>query len=163
MVPRRPPRPCCRADSVQVETLTTQQVRRVCTADSVSALASDPQTAGADPAGLAWSAICCTLIYLIIIGRLYRAAVLPCVASGVALVSGICWRCCGAVIRPSVAQVVLYPFVSVWYIRRLNWTNRRRSHCKALCAVLRHVRYSCMDRAKHAVNACIGLYCNRAK
>lgn len=70
MVPRRPPRPCCRADSVQVETLTTQQVRRVCTADSVSALASDPQTAGADPAGLAWSAICCTLIYLVIIGRL---------------------------------------------------------------------------------------------
>ena len=27
--------------------------RRVCTAGSVSALASDPQTAGADPAGLA--------------------------------------------------------------------------------------------------------------
>nr|DAQ47859.1 MAG TPA: hypothetical protein [Caudoviricetes sp.]DAS91137.1 MAG TPA: hypothetical protein [Caudoviricetes sp.] len=36
-----------------------------------------------------------------------RAAVLPCAASGVALVSGICWRCCGAVIRPSVAQAVL--------------------------------------------------------
>ena len=96
-----------RADPVQVETLTPQHVCRVCTADSVSALASDPQTAGADPAGLAWSAICCTLIYLIIIGRLYRAAVLPCAASGVALVSGICWRCCGAVIRLSVAQAVL--------------------------------------------------------
>lgn len=48
-----------------------------------SALASNPQTVGADPAGLVWSAICCTvwrgsitgahpctLIYLIIIGRL---------------------------------------------------------------------------------------------
>ena len=33
-------------------------------------LASDPQTVGADPAGLAWSAICYVLIYLIIIGRL---------------------------------------------------------------------------------------------
>ena len=74
MVPRRPPHPCrwaalpgggCqsasrraleasrrrRADPVQVETLTPQQVRRVCTADSVSALASDPQTAEADPPG----------------------------------------------------------------------------------------------------------------
>lgn len=61
MVPRRPPRPCCwtappggwcRADPVQVEALTHQQVRRVCTADTLSALASDPQTAEADPAGL---------------------------------------------------------------------------------------------------------------
>nr|DAJ64413.1 MAG TPA: hypothetical protein [Caudoviricetes sp.] len=26
-----------------------------------AALASDPQTVGADPAGLAWSAICCTI------------------------------------------------------------------------------------------------------
>lgn len=59
-----------RADPAQVETLTPQQVRRVCTADSVSALASDPHTAGADPAGLAWSAICCALIYIIIIERL---------------------------------------------------------------------------------------------
>lgn len=49
----------CRADPVQVETLAPQQVRRVCTADGVSALASSPQTAGADPAGLAWSALCC--------------------------------------------------------------------------------------------------------
>ena len=36
-----------------------------------------------------------------------RAAVLTCIASGVAVVSGICWRCCGAVIRSSVAQAVL--------------------------------------------------------
>lgn len=35
-----------------------------------AALASDSQAAGADPAGLAWFAICCTFIYLIIIGRL---------------------------------------------------------------------------------------------
>ena len=77
MVPRRPPRPCCwavtpggrcRVDPVQVETLTPQQVRRVCAVGSVSALASNSQTAAADPAGLAWSAICCTLIYIIIIG-----------------------------------------------------------------------------------------------
>ena len=70
MVPRRPPCPCCwtappggvcQADPVQAETLTPQQVRRVCAADSVLALANDPQTAGANPAGLAWSAICCTV------------------------------------------------------------------------------------------------------
>lgn len=46
-----------RADPVQVETLTTQQVRQACTTDSVSALANDQQVAGADPAGLAWSAV----------------------------------------------------------------------------------------------------------
>ena len=82
MVPRRPPCPCCwtvppdrggQTDPVpdlqppgvgSIETaagLTPQQVRRVCTADSVSALARDPHTIGADPAGLAWSAICCTV------------------------------------------------------------------------------------------------------
>lgn len=85
-----------RADFVQVEALTHQQVRRVCTADSVPALASDPQTAGADPAGLAWSAICYTLIYLIIIRR---------------LVSGMRWRCCGSVIRSSVSQAVRYSWM----------------------------------------------------
>lgn len=41
--------------------LTPQRVRRVCTTDSVSALASDPHTVGADPPGLLWSAICCTV------------------------------------------------------------------------------------------------------
>ena len=50
---------------MQVETLTSQRVRRVCTAGSVSALASDPHTERADPAGLAW-----------------YAAVLTCAASG---------------------------------------------------------------------------------
>jgi len=42
-----------RADPVQVETFTPQPVRRVCTAGSVSALASDPHMIGADPVGLA--------------------------------------------------------------------------------------------------------------
>lgn len=70
MVPRRPPRPYyqtappgggCRADPVQVEALTPQQVRRVCITDTLSALARDPEAAGADPTGLAWSAMCCTV------------------------------------------------------------------------------------------------------
>ena len=39
-----------------METLTPQQVRRVCTADSVSALASDQKMVRADSAGLAWYA-----------------------------------------------------------------------------------------------------------
>ena len=54
-----------RADLVQVETLTPQQVRRVCTADSVPALASNPHTVGTDPAA---AGMVCPLIYLIIIG-----------------------------------------------------------------------------------------------
>ena len=37
-----------------------------------------------------------------------RAAVLTCAASGVAVVSGMCWRCSGAVICSSVAQAVQY-------------------------------------------------------
>lgn len=36
-----------------------------------------------------------------------RRSALSCTASGVVLVSGTCWRCCGAVIRSSVAQAVL--------------------------------------------------------
>lgn len=78
-----------RDDHVQVETLTHQQVRRVCTADSVSALAIDQQTAGADPARMVWS-----------------SAALTCTVSGVALVSGIGVCRTGAVIRSSVAQTV---------------------------------------------------------
>ena len=58
--------------------MTNQQVRRVCTADSVSALASDSQTVGADPAGLALSAVCCTLLY----PYYNREAMLSCVVSG---------------------------------------------------------------------------------
>ena len=129
MVPRHQPRPCrwtarrvecagltrcqiasLRADRVQVETLTLQQVRRV------QHLPADPHTAGADPAGLAWSAVCCTVWHGSITGGTAapfyipyynRAAVLTCTASGVAVVFGMCWRCCGAVIRSSVAQATL--------------------------------------------------------
>ena len=50
------------ADPVQVETLHPSA------GAPGAALASDPHTVGADPAGLAWFAVCCTLIYLIIIG-----------------------------------------------------------------------------------------------
>lgn len=106
MVARRPPWEVsshCRVEPAQVETLTRQQVRRGCTADSVSALARDLHTVGDDPAGLAWSAICCTVWHGSITGasmRPYihyynRAAVLTCTASGVALVSGMCWRASG--------------------------------------------------------------------
>ena len=59
-------RDCRRANPVQVKTLTSQRVRRVCTAGSVSSLASNPRTAGADHAGLAWSAICCTILYVLL-------------------------------------------------------------------------------------------------
>ena len=92
-----------------------------------------------------------------------RAAVLSCIASGVALVSGMRWRCCVAVMCSNVAQAVLYPLVSVWYRERLNGSNSRKNTCKALCAVLCRWRYSCIDDAKRAVNACMGLYCSRAK
>lgn len=69
----------------------------------------------------------------------------------------------GACMPSSVAQVVLYPLVSVWYRGRLNGCNRRKSPCKALRAVLRRGRYNCIDCTKRAVNACVGLYCIRAK
>lgn len=66
-----------RADPVQVETLTPQQVRRVCTADSVSALASDPPRR----AGMV-----CDMLHPYI-PYYNRRAVLTCIASGVAVVS----------------------------------------------------------------------------
>nr|DAM22507.1 MAG TPA: hypothetical protein [Caudoviricetes sp.] len=79
----------------------------------MSAFASDPQTVGADPAGLAWSAICCAVWHGSITGThpyipyYNRAAVLICAASGMALVFGMCWRRYGVVIRSSVSQAVL--------------------------------------------------------
>nr|DAF75246.1 MAG TPA: hypothetical protein [Caudoviricetes sp.] len=66
-----------------------------------------------------------------------RAAALACIVSGVAVVSGRP----GVVTRSNVAQVVLWPLVSVWYIQRQNGANLRKSPCKALCAVLWHWRY----------------------
>jgi len=92
-----------------------------------AALASDPQTVGADPAGLVWSAVCCTVRHGSItwgeplplyIPYYNRAVALVCTASGVALVSGISAGRPGAVIRSNVAQVVLYPLVSVCYLQQ---------------------------------------------
>lgn len=53
MVPRRPPRPCC----------WTAPPGGWCQAPGApgAALASDPHTVGAEPAVLAWSAVCCTV------------------------------------------------------------------------------------------------------
>nr|DAT88825.1 MAG TPA: hypothetical protein [Caudoviricetes sp.] len=51
MVARRPPWEVsshCRVEPAQVGALTPQQVRRVCTADSVSTLAGNPHMIGAD-------------------------------------------------------------------------------------------------------------------
>lgn len=41
----------------------------------------------------------------------------------------------------SVSQAVQWLVVLVWYLRRYNWANHRKSHCKVLCAVLRRGRY----------------------
>lgn len=101
----------------------------------------------------------CPLIYLIIIGGLRWSVQRP----GVAVVSGIGGARSGACMPSSVVQVILYSLVLVWYRGRLNGHNRRKRLCKALCAVLCRWRYNCIDRAKHTVNACIGLYCIRAK
>ena len=86
MVPRRPPRPCCwtapPGGGYRADPVLGGDADPLAGAPG-AALASDPQTVGADPAGLAWSAMCCTvwhgsiteahrcaLIYLIIIGGL---------------------------------------------------------------------------------------------
>nr|DAL35405.1 MAG TPA_asm: hypothetical protein [Caudoviricetes sp.] len=62
---------------MQVETLTPQQVRRVCIADTLSALASDAHTVGADPPPLAWSAICCVVWHGSITGRSPAPSYIP--------------------------------------------------------------------------------------
>lgn len=73
------------------------------------------------------------------------------------------WRSSGRCVCFSVAQTELYLLFSVWYCGRFNRCNRRKCHCKALCAVLRRWRYNCIDGTKRTVNACMWLYCNRAK
>lgn len=98
-----------------------------------AALASDPQTVGADPAGLAWSAICCTiwhesitghpLIYIIIIGGLYICCI---VCAGIEQIHG---------------KADVKPCKRFWC-------------CDGII---------CMDGRKAVVNACIWLYCSRAK
>lgn len=67
MVPRRPPRPLLLNCPRRVE--GAGLTRCALTADTLSALASDPHTVGADSAGLAWSAICCTVWHGSITGR----------------------------------------------------------------------------------------------
>lgn len=105
-------------------------------------------------AGLAWFAVCCTAWHGSTTGvhpyipYYNRTAALSCAASGVALVSGMRWRCYSAVIRSSVAQAALYPLLSVWYRGRLSGYNWR---------------YNCIDRTKRTVNACMWLYFSRAK
>lgn len=140
---RRPARPCRRADPVQVEALTPS-------AGAPGAeLASDPQTAGADRR---------TLIYLIIIGG---CAELYNVRRG----GGIWYtlevlRRCDTFQRGTGGVISACSGLVSWAVNR---SNRRKSHCKALCAVLRRGRYSCMYNTKRAVNACMVLYCSRAK
>lgn len=63
----------------------------------------------------------------------------------------------------SVAQAALYPLLPVWYCGRLNGANLRKSRCKALCAVLRHVRLSCIYDAKRTANACMWLQQGKIK
>ena len=72
------------ANPVQVETLTPQQARWVCTADKLSALASDPQS--------------CAGLYIVPAWRWYLVC-----AGGRP----------GAVILSNVAQIALYPLLSV--------------------------------------------------
>lgn len=72
-----------------------------------------------------------------------RAAVLSCIASGVALVSGISVGRPGAVIRSGVAQAgIIAACVGLVYIRRLNGYNCRKRRCKALRAALRRGLYN---------------------
>lgn len=130
VVPRRPPRPCCWTAPPgvgSIETLTPQKVRRVCTADSVSALASDPHTTDG-----------ATYPY---IPYYNTRSVLTCTVSGVAVVSGIGAGRPGAGRRSSVSQAAQW--LVVWVLYRWRWSepNRRKSVCKVLCNVLWRGRY----------------------
>ena len=66
------------------------------------------------PAGLSWSAMCCTVWHGSITGAhpyipyYNRAAVLTCAASGTASYIWYRWRRCGVAMRSSVAQAVRY-------------------------------------------------------
>lgn len=120
-----------RADLVQVETLTPHQVRRVCTADTLSALASDPHTEGADPAGLAWSARCCTIIYLIIIGRLCR----PIQRSAwrrryIGSLCGCCIVCAG--MGQINGNAPVKPCTLFYEVGGITTHGRNKTHCKRL-------------------------------
>lgn len=172
MVPRRPPCPFrltappggwCRADPVQVGALTPQQVQHL------PAIHIRQELTPPGLHGLRYAALSGMGLYNMgaplhpYIPYYNRAAVLVCTASGVAVVSGMRWRCYGAVIRSSVAQVVYSRLVWLLYCVRWNRSNQRKRHCKALCAVLQRGRYICIDGRKAVVNVCMGLYCNRTK
>lgn len=130
-----------RADLVQVETMTNQQVRRVCTAGSVSALASDPHTERADPAGLAWSAICCTVWHGSITGGapLYtfynRRLCWPVQRPAWSWYLGMCWMAsgrCDTLQRGAGGIITACAGLVLLAVERVN---RGKSPCKALCAV----------------------------
>ena len=61
-----------------------------------------------------------------------RAAVLPCTASGVAVLSGIGGGATLDGMPSTVAQVVHSRLVWLLYCVRWNWTNQRKRRCKAL-------------------------------
>lgn len=113
---------------------------------------------GADPAGLARFEVCCTLIYLIIIGgypALYSvrrgggiwidgSAAFDGMPSNVsqAVHSGLC-GCC--IVCAGMGQIN---------------GNDPVKPCALFCSVCDNNR---MDCTKRAVNACMGLYCRRAE
>lgn len=90
---RKPEKSCCESSQWfrAAAGLTLYRWRRCPLAGAPGvALASDPHTVGADPAGLAWSAICCTVWHGSITGThsyipyYNRRSALTCAASGVA-------------------------------------------------------------------------------
>lgn len=156
VVPRRQPCPCR------------------WTAPPGVSLASDPHTAGADPAGLAWSAVCCTvwhgsitgahrctLIYLIIIGWLCWPVQRP----GGALVSWYALevlRCCDTLHR--VAGCVIFAYSGLvsadGCIMGQTTGKAPVKPCALFCGV---GGITCTDGIKAFVNACMWLYCRRTK
>ena len=142
MVPRRPPRPAAgltrrvegaRLTRWQIASRRTWETSRPRRADHVQVETLTPPGWH----GLRYAALSYMPYY-------NRAAVLTCAASRRGA-SGVIVDCIGLVLL-AVERV-----------------NRRKSPCKAPCAVLRHWSYNCMDWIKDAVKACIGLYCSKAK
>lgn len=124
------------------------------------------------PPPLAWSALCCTawhrsttgahrctLIYIIIVG------------GHVAPVQRPAWRL--YLVSVEVLRLMVCPLV--WCRRcigglciccivvRWNGSNSLGIPCKALCTVLWCGWYNCINGTKRTVNACIWLYCSKAK
>ena len=81
---------------------------------------------------------------------------MPCTASGVALVSGMHWRRCGAMMCFDVSQAVQYSRMCIY-----NSVKTRQivgkvpvKPCALFCGMGGII---CIDTAKHAVNACVWL------